>query len=130
MLTRFIPKPLIVFCFLAAAVGSVAAAPLQHEKPALQTTAAGEEDRNQRLQKMLATAVRHELVSLPNYDVFDWLEAELLNDGTVILRGEVVRPTTANDAENRIRKIETATGVINRVGHRFVFLHHGRVRTT
>jgi hyperosmotically inducible periplasmic protein len=43
------------------------------------------------------------------------LEAELTADGTFILRGEVVRPTTSNDAEQRIRKIESATGVINQI---------------
>jgi len=64
---------------------------------------------------MLAAAVRHELVTLPYYDVFDWLEAELLSDGRVILRGEVVRPTTSDDAERRVRKIESVSGVINQI---------------
>jgi hyperosmotically inducible protein len=64
---------------------------------------------------MLAAAVRHELVTLPYYDVFDWLEAELLSDGRVILRGEVVRPTTSDDAERRVRKIESVSRVINQI---------------
>ena len=41
----------------------------------------------------LIREIRHELVALPFYDVFDWLEGELRPDGTVILRGEVLRPT-------------------------------------
>jgi len=64
---------------------------------------------------MLAAAVRHELVTLPYYDVFDWLEAGVLSDGRVVLRGEVVRPTTSDDAENRIRRIESVPEVINQI---------------
>ncbi len=64
---------------------------------------------------MLAAAVRHELVTLPYYDVFDWLEAELLSDGTVVLRGEVVRPTTSDDAETRIRRLESVMRVVNEI---------------
>jgi hyperosmotically inducible protein len=64
---------------------------------------------------MVAAAVRHELVTIPYYDVFDWLEAELLSDGQVVLRGEVVRPTTSDDAESRVRRIESVPGVINEI---------------
>ena len=64
---------------------------------------------------MVAAAVRHELVTLPYYNVFDWLEAELRYDGTVILQGEAVEPTTAKDAENRIRRIESVNQVINQI---------------
>ena len=46
----------------------------------------------------LLREVRHELVTLPFYDVFDWLEGEVRPDGTVLLRGQVVRPTTKSDA--------------------------------
>lgn len=43
---------------------------------------------------------RHdELVTLPFYDVFDWLEGGVRADGTVVLRGQVVRPTIKSDAE-------------------------------
>jgi len=41
----------------------------------------------------IAKRVRHELVMLPYYSVFDWLEGEVRPDGSVILRGEVVRPS-------------------------------------
>jgi hyperosmotically inducible protein len=64
---------------------------------------------------MVAAAVRHELVTIPYYDVFDWLEAELLSDGQVVLQGEVVRPTTSEDAESRVRRIESVSGVINQI---------------
>lgn len=57
--------------------------------------------------------VRHELVTLPYYGVFDWLEYEVQNDGTVILRGEVVRPTTKSDAAGRVKEIEGVRRVEN-----------------
>jgi hyperosmotically inducible protein len=87
---------------------------LQQNKSALQKSF-GDADRNQRLQSMLAAAVRHELLTLPYYDVFDWLEAEVLSDGHVVLRGEVVRPTTSQDAEKRVQRIESVSKVDNQI---------------
>jgi hyperosmotically inducible periplasmic protein len=59
--------------------------------------------------------VRHELVTLPYYGVFDWLTYEVQPDGRVILRGQVVRPTTKSDAEGRVKDIEGVTGVDNQI---------------
>jgi hyperosmotically inducible protein len=59
--------------------------------------------------------VRHELVTLPNYNVFDWLEGEVKPDDTVILRGEVVRPTLKSDAEQRVKSIESVSKVVNEI---------------
>lgn len=59
--------------------------------------------------------VRHELVTLPYYGVFDWLTYEVRPDGRVILRGQVVRPTTKSDAEGRVKEIEGVTGVENEI---------------
>jgi hypothetical protein len=66
-------------------------------------------------QRMLADSIRHQLVTLPYFDVFDWLEAELLADGQVVLRGEVVKATTSDDALHRVRKIEGVKAVINQI---------------
>ena len=54
----------------------------------------------------LAKEIRHELLTLPWYGVFDWLEGTVSPDGKVTLRGWVVRPTTKSDAEARIKDIE------------------------
>ena len=54
----------------------------------------------------LAKEIRHELLTLPWYGVFDWLEGTVTPDGTVTLQGWVVRPTTKSDAEARIKGIE------------------------
>jgi BON domain-containing protein len=59
--------------------------------------------------------VRHELVTLPYYGVFDWLEFEVRPDNTVVLRGQVVRPTTKSDAEARVREIDGVSRVINEI---------------
>src|SRR5690348_8610458 len=57
----------------------------------------------------IAKEVRHELIMLPYYNIFDWLEGEVRADGTVVLKGEVVRPTTKSDAEKRVGRIESVT---------------------
>ena len=59
--------------------------------------------------------VRHELAMLPYYGVFDWLEYVVQPDNTVELRGQVVRPTTKSDAENRVKDIEGVPGVVNHI---------------
>ena len=59
--------------------------------------------------------VRHELVTLPYYGVFDWLEYEVLKDGTVILGGQVVRPSTKSDAAGRVKEIEGVRRVENEI---------------
>jgi hyperosmotically inducible protein len=59
--------------------------------------------------------VRHELVTLPYYGVFDWLEYEVKPDNTVILRGQVVRPSTKSDAEKRVKDIDGVSNVVNQM---------------
>jgi hyperosmotically inducible protein len=63
-----------------------------------------------RLQK----EVRHELVTLPLYDVFDNL-AFKVEGGTVTLLGQVTRPTIKSDAEKAVRGIEGVERVDNRI---------------
>src|SRR5437870_9320365 len=59
--------------------------------------------------------VRHELRMLPYYGVFDWLEFEVRPDNTVVLRGQVVRPTTKSDAEARVKDVEGVSTVVNEI---------------
>src|ERR1043166_2945662 len=58
--------------------------------------------RDGRRMEVLKEEVRHQLVMLPYYTVFDWLQAEVKPDGTVALSGEVVRPTLKDDAGARV----------------------------
>jgi hyperosmotically inducible protein len=62
----------------------------------------------------IAREVRHELVMLPYYGVFDDL-AFSVNGGTVTLLGAVTRPTLKSDAENVVKRIEGVTQVINKI---------------
>jgi hyperosmotically inducible periplasmic protein len=59
--------------------------------------------------RRLVREIRHELLTLPWYGVFDWLEGTVGPDGVVTLRGWVTRPTTKSDAEARIKEIEGVT---------------------
>lgn len=63
----------------------------------------------------LVKEVRKELVTIPNFGVYDWLEGNVEPDGTVFLRGEVIRPTTKSEAEHRVKKIEGVEKVVNQI---------------
>src|SRR5262245_43637301 len=54
-----------------------------------------------RAKAIIGERVRHELALLPYYGVFDWIEAQVVPKDTVVLRGQVIRPTTKSDAEAR-----------------------------
>jgi hyperosmotically inducible protein len=62
----------------------------------------------------LVREVRHELVMLPYYGVFDNL-AYSVDGNTVTLYGEVVRPTTRSDAEHRVKRLPGVTRVVNNI---------------
>lgn len=68
---------------------------------------------NAQINPRIVREVRHELVTLPYYGVFDWLQYEVQTDGTLILRGQVVRPTTRSDAAGRVKDIDGVTKVVN-----------------
>jgi BON domain len=68
-----------------------------------------------RMNARLAREVRHQLITTPRYDVFDWLESRIEPDGTVILGGEVTDPIIKSDAESRVRSLEAATSVVNKI---------------
>src|ERR1039458_4602944 len=57
--------------------------------------------------------VRHELVMLPFYGVFDNLAYKVDPDGTVTLLGQVAHPTLKSDAENVVKRIEGVQKVVN-----------------
>jgi hyperosmotically inducible protein len=62
----------------------------------------------------LRDAVRHELVMLPYYSVFDNFEYKVDN-GAVTLYGEVTRPILKSDAEHAVKHIPGVTNVVNNV---------------
>src|SRR5437899_1577597 len=56
-------------------------------------------------EEKLAREVRHQLILLPYYSVFDNLEFSVKDD-VVTLAGQVVRPTLKSDAEAAVKSIE------------------------
>ena len=62
----------------------------------------------------IAREVRHQLVMLPYFGVFDDL-AFRVDGSTVTLMGSVTRPTLKSDAENVTKRVEGVTRVINNI---------------
>src|SRR5579871_7057102 len=65
-----------------------------------------------RAEDRISKEVRHELVSLPYYTVFDNL-AYKVDGNHVTLYGQVTRPVLKSDAENAVKHIEGVQGVTN-----------------
>ncbi len=62
----------------------------------------------------IAKEVRHELVMLPYYNVFDNL-AFKVDGSTVTLMGQVTRPTLKSDAGRVVKNIEGVEKVVNNI---------------
>lgn len=58
--------------------------------------------------------VRHEILMLPYYDVFDVIGYKV-HGANVTLTGAVVRPTTKSDAEGAVKHIEGVQSVDNQI---------------
>ena len=69
---------------------------------------------NTRGYERLVKEVRHELVMLPNLNVFDNLSFRV-DGSTVTLLGHVTRPTLKSDAENVVKRIEGVEKVNNQI---------------
>ncbi len=67
-----------------------------------------------RAEERLIKEVRHELVMLPYYGVFDNLTYRV-NGYNVELNGQVTRPTLKTDAEGVVKKIEGVEKVTNNI---------------
>lgn len=65
-------------------------------------------------QQRLERQVRHELVMLPYYSVFDNLSYRVDGD-TVTLMGQVTRPTLKSSAERVVKNIEGVGRVVNNI---------------
>ena len=70
---------------------------------------------SQRGMERIQEEVRHNLVLLPYYGVFDNLAYKVGPDGTVTLLGQVANPTLKSDAENVVKKIEGVEKVDNKI---------------
>jgi hyperosmotically inducible protein len=101
MTAKWFPAPLILALAWAAPAAAQQQGPKKREIPA-------------RAQERLAKEVRHELVMLPYYGVFDNLTFKI--DGyNVELGGQVTRPTLRSDAERVVKGVEGVEKVVNNI---------------
>lgn len=98
-------KALAVFVLLFCAV----LLPAQSQQQQLSTGQASPE-----AESRIAREVRHEILMLPWYGVFDIIGYKV-NGYNVTLTGAVVRPTTKSDAENAVKHIEGVQSVDNQI---------------
>lgn len=101
-------RSLLITALTLIALGIPAAA--QKNAPPAQTNAL----QNNPSQDRITREVRHELVMLPYYGVFDNL-AYSVNGNVVTLYGQVTNPTLKSDAGNVVKHIEGVTQVDNRI---------------
>ena len=90
-------RPLIVAAIFAASLARSQAVPA-----------------SERTQAQIEKEVRHEVLMLPYFDVFDNIEFRV--DGAkVTLIGQVTRPTLKSDAGNVVKRIEGVENVSNEI---------------
>src|SRR5690242_4617924 len=110
--TRFLAPFALAGMFLAG--GAFAQSHDQHaDQHAMQRDEHGDQ-RNAREQQRLVSEVRHQLVMLPRYTLFDNLEYKVDGDKVTLL-GAVTDPAKKSDAENAVKSIEGVGSIDNQI---------------
>ncbi len=99
--------PVLTAAFAVALLGSVAAFAQQKDHNDAFIPGQPQESR-------IVQEVRHQLVMLPYYTIFDDL-AFKVDGSTVTLVGAVTRPTLKSDAENVVKRVEGVAQVNNEI---------------
>jgi len=107
---KFLFASFVSVMLLVSTSTSVTHAQASKAQPKVTTKPAGGQ-----MSMMIADEVRHRLIMLPYYGVFDWLECEIKPDNSAVLRGQVTRPSTKSDAEAELRRIEGIPKVTNQI---------------
>jgi len=76
--------------------------------------ATAQQDAQNPAQMRIQKEVRHEILMLPYFGVFDNIAFQV-QGGTVTLLGQVVRPDVKSDAENAVKHIEGVDHVVNNI---------------
>jgi hyperosmotically inducible protein len=63
----------------------------------------------------LEKKVRHEILMLPYYDVFDYVKYSVSSNGVVTLSGSVNESSTKKDAARRVERIAGVSQVVNQI---------------
>lgn len=101
-------RKVVLVATMALALSAVAVA-AKHDSNHNDAFITGDANENR-----IAREVRHQLVTLPYYGVFDDL-AFRVEGSKVTLLGAVTRPTLKSDAENVTKRVEGVTQVDNRI---------------
>jgi osmotically-inducible protein OsmY len=110
----------VVLCLAVLGVGQQArpVPPTNQPVPTQPNRGAQSQEANETLsaesQDRLIKEVRHELIMLPYYGVFDNL-AFRIDGRTVILEGQVTQPVLKSDAERSVKRIEGVDKVVNNI---------------
>src|SRR5215469_15815319 len=78
------------------------------------STAASSKPNEQEILR-ITKEVRKQIVTLPQYGVFDYIHFAIKGTDTVVLGGKASRPTLKSSAENVVKKIEGVTTVDNQI---------------
>ncbi len=115
---------LVMVLFLCGAVSTIlaGAGPLPQKEAGSQTQPSGSQDQSMsaaealspEVRDRLIREVRHQLIMLPYYGVFDNLEFSI-SGRTITLNGQVVQAVTKSDAENSVKHIEGVEKVIDKI---------------
>ena len=97
---RLLSSALLIVSMSLRSLSCAAAAPQKQTEP--------------KAEQNLIKEVRHQLVLLPYYSVFDNLSFQV-QGSKVILMGQVVRPTLKSDADAAVKSIEGLTSVENNI---------------
>jgi hyperosmotically inducible protein len=100
-------KTLIAVAWVALLSTLAAASQAAQDNPPTQA--------NQKNIERIYKEVRHELVMLPFYGVFDNLAYKVDPDATVTLLGQVRLPQLKSDAENVVKRIEGVEKIVNNI---------------
>ncbi len=119
--SRNLGEGLVILLFVAVAAIAQQAPPAKSNDQSVATQPNGtaqSQEANESLspesQDRLIKEVRHELIMLPYYGVFDNLVFRI--DGrTVILEGQVTLPSLKSDAGNAVKRIEGVDKVVNNI---------------
>lgn len=120
--------PLVAMVALTAQNPGTSAQSSQPAQSSAQQQAQGHDQISEQAVIRIVRSIQKEVMSLPNYGVFDWITFSL--DGyNVILKGYASRPTLKDSVERVVKGIEGVAAVENRIETLPTAGNDDRVRT-
>ena len=110
-MTRMLIKSLVIATIILLFVGARITMPITAEEIQIQSSdhtshLNHRQSQDDKTLASLKTEISRQISLSGYYGVFDWLEADVKDDRSVMLHGQVVRSVTKFDVETRIRSIE------------------------